>query len=100
LNFINSERPDDPFSKESDLAPNEAKITITLTREEEGIDGYIETDEGVEFDPGDIEDFPGGDVLRLAAEMVLAAAGYDEKHVEEFLDSAPRGAVQLFEPEE
>ena len=83
-----------------DVAPNEAKVIITLTREEEGIDGYIETSEGLDFDPGDIADFPGRDLLRLAAEMVLAAAGYDENQVQQFLDTAPRGPVQLYEAEE
>lgn len=78
-------------------ADNEAKVIITLTREDEGIDGFIDTVEGTDFDPGDIDDFPGRDVLRLAAEMVLVAAGYDDQEVQGFLETATRGPIQLFE---
>lgn len=81
--------------EEADVAPNEARVIITLTREQEGIDGFIDTIEGLEFDPGDMEDFPGRDVLRLAAEMVLLAAGYDDAETRTFLETAPRGPVEL-----
>lgn len=91
---------DDFAGDEIDVAPNEAKVIITLTREEEGIDGFIDTVEGTDFDPGDIADYPGRDVLRLAAEMVLVAAGYEDEEVQRFLETAPRGPIQLDEVEE
>ncbi len=83
-----------------DLGANEAKVIITLAREDDAIDGFIDTIEGVDFDPGDAADFPSRDVLRLAAEMVLVAAGYDEQEVQNFLDTASRGPVQLQEAED
>ncbi len=85
--------------EDEDVAPNEAKVIVTLTREDDGIDGFIDTIEGMEFDPGDTEDFAGGDVLRLAAEMILVAAGYDENEVQSFLETAPRGPMQLEDTE-
>ena len=84
---------------EGEIAANEAKVIVTLTREEDGIDGFIDTIEGMEFDPGDTDDFSGGDVLRLAAEMILVAAGYDENEVQSFLETAPRGPMQLEDAE-
>ena len=80
---------------EVDVAENEAKVIITLTRLDEGIDGFVDVVEGMEFDPGDTDGEPVLDVLRLAAEMVLVAAGYDEEEVAHFLDTAPRGPMQL-----
>ena len=80
-----------------DVDPNQAQVIITLTRENDSIDGSIDTIEGMEFDPGDTDEFPSRDVLRLAAEMVLLAAGYDEAEVQNFLDTAPRGPVQFLE---
>jgi len=85
--------------EEEDVAPNEAKVIVTLTRADDGIDGFIDTIEGMEFDPGDTDDFAGGDVLRLAAEMILVAAGYDENEVQSFLETAPRGPMQLEDAE-
>jgi hypothetical protein len=78
-----------------DVAPNEAKVIVTLAREEDSIDGWIDTIEGMEFDPGDTEEFPGRDVLRLAGEMILLAAGYDEAEVRGFLDTAPRNPAPM-----
>lgn len=88
---------DDELETEEDydIATNEAKVVVTLMREEEGIDGFIDTIEGADFDPGDSEEFPGNDVLRLAAEMVLIGAGYSREDVVNFLDTAPRGPMQL-----
>lgn len=82
-------------AEDFDIAPNEAKVVITLARQEEGIDGFIDTVEGTDFDPGDTEGFSGSDVVRLAAEMVLIAAGYSEEDVQHFLDTAPRGPMPL-----
>lgn len=78
-----------------EIDENQAEVVVTLTRQDEGIEGYVDVREGVDFDPGDTEASPGMDVLRLAAEMVLVAAGYDEDEVQNFLDTAPRGPVQL-----
>ncbi len=83
------------LDEEIEIAPNEARVIVTLAREEEGIDGFIDTIEGLEFDPGDAEGASGRDVLRLAAEMVLIAAGYGEQEVQRFLDTASRGPMQL-----
>ncbi len=78
-----------------DIDENQAEIVITLTHTDEGIEGFVDVHEGVEFDPGDTQGGNGLDTLRLAAEMVLVAAGYDEDEVGNFLDTAPRGPVQL-----
>ncbi len=77
------------------IATNEAKVVISLTREGDSISGYIETVEGVEFDPGDEGSFSGSDLLRLAAELVLTEAGYHEDEVSTFLDTASRGPMEL-----
>ncbi len=101
MTFRDPDGSDDSFGvPDFEIASNEARIIVTLTREDEGIDGYIEIDEGTEFDPGDTAGSPGQDVLRLAAEMVLVAAGYDEKQVVDFLNTAVRGPVQLIETED
>lgn len=85
---------------EIDLAPNEAKVIVTLIREEDGVSGVIDTIEGFDFDPGDTEEFVGRDLLRAAAEMVLMAAGYDDQEVQSFLDTASRAPVEMDEAEE
>ncbi len=95
MTYENDGAEAEEFAEEQEIAPNEAQVIVTLTREQEGIDGYISTIEGMEFDPGDMEDFAGRDVLRLAAEMVLLAGGYDEQEVQTFLETAPRGPVEL-----
>ena len=82
-----------------DIADNEAQVIVTLSRDADSIEGYVDQIEGVEFDPGDTEDAPGMDTLRLAAEMVLVAAGYDEDEVHTFLDTASRGPVQVTDVE-
>lgn len=85
---------------EIDLAPNEAKVIVTLIREEEGVSGVIDTIEGFDFDPGDTDEFVGRDLLRAAAEMVLMAAGYDDEEVQSFLETASRTPVELDESED
>ncbi|ACZ42285.1 hypothetical protein Tter_1378 [Thermobaculum terrenum ATCC BAA-798] len=85
--------------EEIDVQPNEAKVLITLVRGEDGIDGFILTREGFDFDPGDTEGFPQSDVLRLASELLLRASGYEDRDVQQFLDSAPRGPIRLEERE-
>lgn len=84
---------------EVEVAENEAKVIITLSRNGDEVDGYVDVYEGVEFDPGDTEDGSGVDTLRLAAELVLYAAGYNEDEVTEFLDTAGRGEPQVAEPD-
>lgn len=90
---LDSQYVDDEYEPE----PNQAKVIITLTREDDGIDGFIDTREGLDFDPGNIPEYAGSDVLRLAAEMVLVAAGYNDHEVEHFLNTAPRGPVRIYE---
>lgn len=83
------------FTGDEEIGENEAQIIITLQRTDDGVEGMVDAIEGVDFDPGDVQDGPGSDVLRLAAEMLLVAAGYDEDEVQNFLDTAPRGPVQM-----
>ncbi|MDP9350712.1 MAG: hypothetical protein M3P51_04125 [Chloroflexota bacterium] len=85
------------FAGEEEIGDNEAQVIITLQRTEDGVEGMVDAIEGMDFDPGDEETSPGNDLLRLSAEMLLVAAGYDENEVQNFLDTAPRGPVQMLD---